>query len=63
MQALREEIDKLLKVGIMYLVEIAEWVSLVLVMLRKDEKQRDFVDFRPLHEATKKGSYLFPFVD
>ena len=49
MVALKEEVDKLLKVGFIYRVEIVEWVSLVVVTPKKDGRWRVCVDFKPLN--------------
>ena len=63
MQALREEVDKLLKAGFIYPVDTAEWVSPVVVTPKKDGRWRICVDFKPLNAATKKDPYPLPFID
>ena len=63
MAALKEEVDKLLKPRFIYPVEIAEWVSPVVVTPKKDRKWRVCVDFKPLNATTKKDPYLLPFTD
>ena len=63
MQALREEVDKLLRAGFIYPVETAEWVSPVVVTPKKDGRWRVCVDFKPLNAATKKDPYPLPFID
>ena len=63
MEALREEVDKLLKAGFIVPVETTEWVSPVVVSPKKDGKWRICVDFKPLNAATKKNPYPLPFID
>ena len=61
--ALKEEVDKLLKAGFIYHVEITKWVSRVVVTPKKDGIWRVCVDFKPLNAATKKDPYPLPFID
>ena len=65
MVALKEEVDKLLKAGFIYPpVEIAKWVSPVVVTPKKDGRWRVCVDFKPLNATThEKDSYPLPFID
>ena len=63
MQALREEVDKLLKADFIRPVDTAEWVSPTVVAPKKDGRWRVCVDFKPLNAATKKDPYPLPFID
>ncbi|MCO5592349.1 hypothetical protein L7F22_046351 [Adiantum nelumboides] len=63
MEALREEVDKLLKAGFKVPVETTEWVSPIVVNPKKDKKWRICVDFKPLSTTTKKNPYPLPFID
>ena len=63
MKALREEVDKLLKVGFICPVETTKWVSLVVATPKKDVRWRSCVDFKPLNVVTKKDPYPLPFID
>ena len=63
MEALREEVDKLLKAGFICPVETTEWVSPVVITPKKDGRWRICVDFKPLNSATKKDPYPLPFID
>ena len=62
MQALQEEVNKLLKAGFNYQVDTTEWVSPVVVNPKKDGRWRICVDFKPLNAATKKDPYSLPFI-
>ena len=63
MQALKEEVDKLLSAGFIYPVDTAKWVSPVVVTPKKDGRWRVCVDFKPINAATKKDPYPLPFID
>ena len=63
MMDLKEEVDKLLKESFIYPVEIAEWVSPVVVTPKKDGRWKVCVDFKPLNATTKKDPYPLPFID
>ena len=63
MQALREEVDKLLHARFIAPVDTADWVSPVVVTPKKDGRWRVCVDFKPLNAATKKDPYPLPFLD
>jgi hypothetical protein len=52
----------LLVAGFIELVEIT-WLSLIVVVLKKNGKLIICVDFRKLNVATKKDSYLLPFTN
>ncbi len=44
-------------------VEKATWLSLIVVMLKKNGKLKICVDFKKLNVDTKKDPYLLPFTD
>jgi hypothetical protein len=53
----KQDLDKLLAVGFIALVEEAIWLSLIVVIPKKNDKPRICVDFRKLNVATKKDPY------
>lgn len=57
------ELDKLLKVGFIYPIENAEWLSPVVVVPKKNGKLRICVNYKKLNDATKKDVYPIPFTD
>ncbi|MCO5595237.1 hypothetical protein L7F22_049276 [Adiantum nelumboides] len=63
LNALKEEVDRLLKAGFIYPVSTADWVSPVVVTPKKDGKWRVFVDYKPLNTAMKRDPYPLPFID
>ena len=63
MNALREEVDKLLEAGFIVPVDNAEWVSPVVVTPKKDGRWRICIDYKPLNAVTKKDPYPLPFID
>ena len=63
MNALSEEVDKLLEAGFIVPVDNAEWVSSVVVTPKKDGRWRICIDYKPLNVVTKKDPYALPFID
>ena len=63
MKALPKEVDKLLKAGFIRLVDTVEWVSPIVVALKKYGIWRIYVVCKPLNPTTKKDPYPLPFVD
>jgi hypothetical protein len=59
----KEEIDKLLECGFIYPVPYSEWVSPIVVVLKKNGKLRICVDFRKLNNVTQKDYFPLPFTD
>ena len=64
----KEEIDRLLEVGFIYLIINSEWVSPIVVIPKKvgaDRKVKIQVcqDFRKLNAATKKDYFPLPFTN
>jgi hypothetical protein len=51
---IKHDIDKLLVAGFIKLVEEVTWLSLIVVVPKKNGKLNIFVDFRKLNVATKK---------
>jgi len=60
---IKQDIDKLLAVNFIKLVEEATWMSLIVVISKKNGKLKICVDFRKLNIATKKDPYSLPFMD
>jgi hypothetical protein len=59
----KEEVDKLLEVGIIYPIPYSEWVSPIVVVPKKNGKLRICVDYRKLNSVTKKDYFPLPFTD
>jgi hypothetical protein len=59
----KEELDKLLEAGFIKLVETIEWVSLVVLALKKNGKLRICINYKALNKITKKDRYLLPFCE
>ncbi|MCO5596850.1 hypothetical protein L7F22_050920 [Adiantum nelumboides] len=62
-EALLTEVKKLLKASFIYPVSNSEWVSLVLVIPKKNGKWRVCVDYKPLNATTKRDHFPLPFQD
>ena len=59
----KQEIDKLLDVGFIYPIDNSEWVSPIVIVLKKNGEIRVCVDYRKLNVATKKNHFPLPFID
>ena len=59
----KEEIDKLLRVGFIRPIKWATWLSSIVVMPKKNRKLRVCVDYRKLNKATINDAFSLPFTD
>jgi hypothetical protein len=59
----KEELDKLLEAGFIRLVETTEWVSPVVLVLKKNGKLKVCVKYKALNKVTKKDRYPLPFCE
>jgi hypothetical protein len=59
----KEELDKLLNVGFIYPIPYNEWVSPIVIVLKKNGKNRICQDFWKLIAATRKDYFSLPFTD
>ena len=59
----KEEINKLLRVGFIRPVKKATWLSPIVVVLKKNGKIRVCVDYRKLNAAIVINASLLPFTD
>eukprot|EP00253_Pinus_taeda_P002916 PITA_02916 len=59
----KEEVQKLLDAGFIYPISDSEWVSLLVLVPKKNGKWRICVDYRELNKATKKDHFPLPFID
>jgi hypothetical protein len=61
--AIKEEVEKLMKYGFIYLVPLTEWVSNLVPVAKKQGTIRVCVDYRDLNKACPKDNYPMPFND
>jgi hypothetical protein len=59
----KEELDKLLEVRFIKPMETTEWVSPVVLALKKNGKLRVCVNYKALNKVTKKNHYPLPFCE
>eukprot|EP00253_Pinus_taeda_P022722 PITA_22722 len=59
----KEELQKLLDAGFIYLISDIEWVSPLMLVPKKNGKWRICVDYRELNKAKKKDHFPLPFID
>ncbi len=55
---LKEELDKLLEAGFIKLMETIEWISPMVLTLKKNGKLRVCVNYKALNKVTNKNWYL-----
>ena len=60
---LKEELNKLLKAGLIFPVEHFDWANPVVIIPKHTGGWRVCVDYKPLNVATKSNHYPLPFVD
>ena len=53
----------MLDIAIIYPIERTTWVSLIVVVLKKNGKIRRCVDYRQVNDATIKVNYLVPYIE
>jgi hypothetical protein len=59
----KEEIDKLLRVDFIRPVKRGTWLSLIVVVLKKNCKLQVYVNYRKLNAATITDAFPLPFTD
>jgi hypothetical protein len=59
----KQDINKLLVVGLIKYIEEATWLSPIVIIPKKNGKLRIYIDFRKLNVATKKDPYPLPFTN
>ncbi|GKV12333.1 hypothetical protein SLEP1_g23490 [Rubroshorea leprosula] len=59
----KEEIERLLKVGFIRTSKYVEWLSNVVLVVKKNGKLRIYVNFKNLNLATPKDEYPMPIAD
>lgn len=62
-KAVKEELDKLMKVGFIYPLEKVTWLLPIVVVPKKNGKLRICVDYRKLNAATITDPFPLPFQD
>ncbi len=63
MAMVKEELDKLLEAGFIKPMETTEWVSPVVLTLKKNGKLRVCVNYKALNKIIKKDQYPLPFCE
>lgn len=64
MTKVKGEIDRMEKMGIIRAtIEPTDWVSQMVIVIKKDQSLRVCIDPRPLNKATKRAHYPFPTIE
>jgi hypothetical protein len=61
--AIKAEVEKLLKVGFIYPVQLTQWVSNLVPVNKKQGTIRVCTDFHDLNKACPKDNFPTPFID
>ena len=59
----KEEIQKLLEAGYIYLISDNEWVSPLVIVPKNNGKWRVCVDYKEPNKATQKDHFPLPFIE
>jgi hypothetical protein len=62
-EVVKEELQKLLKVGFIYPISDSQWVSPLVVVPKKNGKWRICVDYREINKETLRDHFPLPFID
>jgi len=62
-EIVRDELQKLLKVKFIYPISNIQWVSLLVIVPKKNGKWRVCVDYQEVNKATLKDYFPLPFID
>ena len=60
---IKEEVNKQFDVGFLKVAKYPEWVDNIVLVLRKDEKVRMYVDYRDLNWASPKDNFSLTNID
>jgi hypothetical protein len=58
-----EELQNMLNVNFIYHIFNNQWVSPLVVVMKKNGKWRICVDYRELNKSIEKDNFPFPFID
>ncbi|XP_072073785.1 uncharacterized protein [Arachis hypogaea] len=62
-QKIKEKIERLIKVKFIRTARYVEWVSNIVLVMKKNGKLRVCIDFRDLNNAIPKDEYFMPIAD
>ena len=60
---IKEEVEKLLTTKFINTARYVDWISNILLVIKKNGKLKVCIDFRGLNTATPKDEYLMPITD
>ena len=62
-EIVKEELQKILNANLIYPISDSQWVSPLVIVLKKNGKWRVCVDYREPNKATQKDHFPLPFID
>jgi hypothetical protein len=60
---IKQNIDKLLVTKFIEFIKEVTWLSSIVVIPKKNDKLKIYIDFIKINATTKKGPYPLPFID
>ena len=63
MEDIKVEIERLLKANFIQTIRYVDWISNIVLVIKKNRKLLVCIDFRDLNVATPKDEYSMPIVD
>ena len=62
-EIVKEQLQKILNANFIYTIYDIQWMSPLVIVLKKNNKWRVCVDYRELNKATQKDHFPLPFID
>jgi len=62
-EIVKDELQKLLNVNIIYTILDSQWVSPLVIVPKKNGKWRVCIDYKELNNTTLKDHFPLPFID
>lgn len=62
-EKVKAELDKMLEVGYIYEIEYSDWVSLIVLVPKKNGKIHVCIDYQQLNKVTKKDPFPIPLTE
>jgi len=62
-EVVKEALQKLLNAKFIYPIFDSQWVSLLVIVSKKNGMWRACVDYRELNKSTQKDHFPLPFID
>ena len=61
--SIKKEVQRFLKAKFIRVAKYVKWLSIIVLVLNKNDKTKVYIDFRDLNKATPKDEYHIPIMD